>query len=326
MAKELESNIRFPGVGQSRPKFSVTLSRRHLEKGPLTQPSLSFCRPPTSDAIDSGSINLNSEAVLQHTAVEHSHGDGLKTSMRISQFEPAVISEEFALDLRSTRHTLSAIPDWPTIHTLPSQTGAYRIGKRILDLTVGILITPIILLLIAFISALIALTSGGPVFYRQTRIGQYGRKFKIIKFRTMHARSNKVLHDFLEANPDACYEWSKAHKLREDPRVTALGRFLRKTSLDELPQLWNVMRGEMSLVGPRPIVHAEREKYGDRFVYYTAVLPGITGLWQVSGRCDVDYETRVGLDEQYAQDWNLMADLAILFQTPRAVCRGRGAY
>jgi len=250
----------------------------------------------------------------------------MSTELIFSEREPLLISDQLVIDRRSISSPLAVVPGWLTIRTLPSHTDAYRLGKRIFDVVVGALIFPIAAILLLMIAAMIAITSGGPVFYRQIRIGQYGRKFKILKFRTMHSRSDRVLHEYLEGNPEAQEEWSQTHKLREDPRITRLGRFLRKTSLDELPQIFNVFRGEMSLVGPRPIVHAEREKYGDRFVYYTAVLPGITGLWQVSGRCDVTYDDRVSLDERYARQWSLMLDLLILGKTPRAVCRGRGAY
>ena len=150
--------------------------------------------------------------------------------------------------------------------------------------------------------------------------------FKIFKFRTMKPNSEQILAEHLLADPRARSEWFQTHKLREDPRVTVCGRFLRRTSLDELPQLINVLRGEMSLVGPRPIVWAEREKYGERFSFYTAALPGVTGLWQVSGRCDVTYSTRVALDEYYVRHWSLKRDLLILMKTPKAVWRRDGAY
>ena len=295
-------------------------------EGLLTRPSSSFYEPSSSNAIEPQPVSADFESARQDAGRLRQNGDGARSTMSISDFEPVLITEEFTLDLRSTGTPLSVVPGWLTIRTLPSQTSAYRIGKRLFDFVLGVLILPIVALMIALIAFLLFLTSGGPVFYRQTRIGQYGRKFKIIKFRTMHSRSDTVLHEFLESNPDAFHEWELSHKLREDPRVTALGRFLRKTSLDELPQIWNVLRGEMSLVGPRPIVHVEREKYGDRFVFYTAVVPGITGLWQVSGRCDVTYDARVALDERYAREWSLLMDMSILCRTPRAVCRGRGAY
>ena len=239
---------------------------------------------------------------------------------------PLRVTSPYPVDISSIGNPLTVVPGWLTIRTLPSQTTMYRVGKRIFDLLLALLIFPAVALMGLMITALIMLTTGGPVFYRQTRIGQYGRKFKIIKFRTMHPRAEKVLLDFLDANPAAHVEWLQTHKLRDDPRITALGRFLRKTSLDELPQIFNVFRGEMSFVGPRPIVHAEREKYGERFVFYTAVVPGITGLWQVSGRCDVSYAARVALDERYARSWVPLLDLKILVRTPRAVFHGRGAY
>jgi lipopolysaccharide/colanic/teichoic acid biosynthesis glycosyltransferase len=142
----------------------------------------------------------------------------------------------------------------------------------------------------------------------------------------MNPHADKVLHEYLEANPEAEREWLETHKLRVDPRVTRVGRFLRKTSLDELPQLFNVFRGEMSFVGPRPIVHSEQARYGERFVFYTAMVPGVTGLWQVSGRNDVTYHERVRLDERYARNWSLGVDLDILLRTPGAVFQGWGAY
>jgi len=230
------------------------------------------------------------------------------------------------LDLSFVSNPLTVIPDWSAISTLPTQTTAYRFGKRFFDLILGFLILPVAVPLTLVIAGVIAVTSGGPVFFRQARIGQYGRKFRILKFRTMHVRAEKALQEFLESNPEAHQEWAQTHKLRRDPRVGALGRFLRKMSLDELPQILNVLKGEMSFVGPRPIVHAERQKYGDRFVFYTAVVPGITGLWQVSGRCDVGYNERVVFDEDYASNWTPLLDLKILFRTPRAVIRCGGAY
>ncbi len=238
----------------------------------------------------------------------------------------ALGTRPYSIDMSSVGNPLAVVPGWLTIRTLPSQTLQYRVTKRIFDLILAVLIFPAVALVGLLISALIMITTGGPIFYRQTRIGQYGRRFKIIKFRTMHPRAEKVLLDFLGANPTAHVEWLQTHKLKNDPRITALGRFLRKTSLDELPQIFNVLCGDMSFVGPRPIVHAEREKYGERFVFYTAVVPGITGLWQVSGRCDVAYAARVALDERYARSWAPLLDLRILLRTPRAVFRGRGAY
>jgi exopolysaccharide production protein ExoY len=215
---------------------------------------------------------------------------------------------------------------WPDISGLPTLSLKYELGKRIFDIALAILITPVLAIVIGIIGVMVAMTSGGSVFFRQRRIGQHGREFFIWKFRTMHPRADWVLAEYLKRNPSARAEWSHTHKLRNDPRITRLGNMLRKTSLDELPQILNVFSGDMSFVGPRPIVRAEAEKYEHRFAYYLAAVPGITGLWQVSGRCDVTYEARTILDETYVRKWSLWRDIWILFKTPRAVFYRDGAY
>jgi lipopolysaccharide/colanic/teichoic acid biosynthesis glycosyltransferase len=177
---------------------------------------------------------------------------------------------------------------------------------------------------------LIAITvhvqDGGPVLFAHRRIGLNGRTFRCLKFRSMAVDAEQRLAALLESDPAARAEWEADHKLRQDPRVTRLGAFLRKTSLDELPQLLNVLRGDMSLVGPRPIVEAEVEKYGRRFRDYCAVKPGITGLWQVSGRNDTGYRTRVALDSVYARRRHLGLDAYIIVATVPAVLTRRGSY
>jgi lipopolysaccharide/colanic/teichoic acid biosynthesis glycosyltransferase len=167
---------------------------------------------------------------------------------------------------------------------------------------------------------------GGPVLFAHRRIGRNGRSFYCLKFRTMAVDAEARLAELLASDPAARAEWERDHKLRNDPRVTGVGDFLRRSSLDELPQLLNVLRGEMSLVGPRPIVEAEIVKYGRRFGQYCAVKPGITGLWQVSGRNDTSYRTRVALDCLYARRRNLRLDAAVLFCTVPAVLSRRGSY
>lgn len=167
---------------------------------------------------------------------------------------------------------------------------------------------------------------GGPILFAHRRIGRGGRHFYCLKFRTMAVDAEQRLAELLANDPEARVEWEKDHKLRNDPRVTGLGAFLRKSSLDELPQLFNVLRGEMSLVGPRPIVDAEVAKYGRRFRNYCAVKPGITGLWQVSGRNDVSYRTRVALDCVYARERNLLMDGYIILSTVPAVLARKGSY
>ena len=198
--------------------------------------------------------------------------------------------------------------------------------KRVLDLTVTIIGGTFVLPLMAIIALWIKYDSPGPVFYSQRRIGQGGREFRAWKFRSMVGNAEEVLEQYLAENPDLRIEWERTHKLRHDPRITRTGRFLRRTSLDELPQLWNVLRGDMSLVGPRPIVADEVARYGSRFDLYTKVKSGLTGLWQVSGRTDTSYEERVRLDTFYVRNWSVWVDLCILFRTIGAVLLRKGAY
>ncbi len=183
------------------------------------------------------------------------------------------------------------------------------------------LLAPLLLILTLLVRA-----DGGPAFYRQCRIGAGGRIFECIKFRSMVRDADRVLQDLLDTDPSAAAEWAATHKLRNDARITRIGRFLRRWSLDELPQLFNVVRGEMSLVGPRPIVAAEIIRYGDAIEYYYAARPGLTGLWQVSGRSDMSYAQRVQLDAWYVRNWTLGHDIAILLKTIPAVFSRRGAH
>ena len=198
--------------------------------------------------------------------------------------------------------------------------------SRVLDITLILLALPYIILAVCLIGILILLDSGGPVLYSQTRIGKNGNKFKLYKFRTMAQNADQILHAYLETSPALKSEWLATHKLQNDPRITRLGALLRKTSLDELPQLWNIFIGDMSIVGPRPIVDAEVEKYGACFDLYKQVRPGLTGLWQVSGRSDTSYQRRVELDEYYVCNRSLKLDLQILWKTVFVVLRKKGAY
>ncbi len=201
-----------------------------------------------------------------------------------------------------------------------------RFAKRTLDLALVCAGLPFALVFTLVVAVLIPLTSRGPVFYGQTRLGRDGRRFTAWKFRTMVKDADAVLARWLLDHPDLRTEWERDHKLRNDPRVTWVGRFLRKTSLDELPQLWNIIVGDMSLVGPRPIVDAEVPKYGERFALYRKVRPGLTGLWQVSGRNDTTYEERVALDTYYVRNWSVWLDIHIILRTVRVVVCGSGAY
>ena len=199
-------------------------------------------------------------------------------------------------------------------------------AKRVLDLFFILTLSPIIVLLSVIIALFLKLESRDPILYRQERIGQSGNRFYTWKFRTMIHDADAVLAKYLEQHSELKEEWERCHKLRNDPRVTWAGKILRRTSLDELPQLWNVLKGEMSLVGPRPIVEQETVRYGDYISEYIQVPPGLTGLWQVSGRNDLSYDERVALDVYYVRQWSMWMDLQILAQTVGVVLRGKGAY
>lgn len=198
-------------------------------------------------------------------------------------------------------------------------------AKRAFDLAVATTLMLVCLPFMAAIAVLIAL-QGWPVVFRHQRVGRGGKPFPCLKFRTMVVDSQEALRRHLEADPDAAEEWARTHKLKHDPRITRIGRVLRKTSLDELPQLANVMMGHMSLVGPRPIVPAEAVHYGERIGHYHGVRPGITGNWQVSGRSDTCYRQRVSLDTAYVLGRSLRKDISILFRTVPAVLRSKGSY
>lgn len=201
-----------------------------------------------------------------------------------------------------------------------------RAIKRIFDIVLSLLGLVVLSPLFLILAILIKLSSRGPVFFGHTRVGKDGNTFTCYKFRTMVENAKETLEELLANDPEARAQWDKDFKLKEDPRVTRVGSFLRRTSLDELPQLWNALKGEMSLVGPRPIVSDEVEKYGEKARYFFKVTPGITGLWQVSGRNDIDYDERVLLDEYYAKNWSLWLDIEIIIRTFGAVLKKQGAY
>ena len=209
---------------------------------------------------------------------------------------------------------------------MPADIFRYRVVKRWLDVLLVLMSLPVTLPILAVVSAVVLLNSPGPLFYSHRRIRRGGKFFSMWKFRTMCVNSSEVLEDYLAKHPRARAEWNKTHKLRRDPRITSVGLFLRRYSLDELPQLWNVFTGQMTLVGPRPIVAAEVEKYGDGFSYYCRVKPGLTGLWQVSGRSELTYPQRVALDCDYVEHWSLGHDFVILLRTFRSVVNQDGAY
>ncbi len=199
--------------------------------------------------------------------------------------------------------------------------------KRILDFMIALGAFIALLPLLIPVAIAIKLTDGGPIFFGHRRIGRYGREFRCWKFRSMAVNGAEILERHFAENPEALVEWKTTQKLENDPRVTAVGRFLRATSIDELPQIFNVLLGEMSIVGPRPVPRAElNERYGKDRCYYLLMRPGITGLWQVSGRSNTTYERRVALDREYATGWSFGKDVTILLKTIPAVLKAEGAH
>lgn len=208
----------------------------------------------------------------------------------------------------------------------PLMTRPNLVVKRLFDLVVAGVTLLVLLPVFVLIALAIKLTSRGPVFYVQPRVGQGGRVFPCYKFRTMYLDSEERLQRLLSQDPEARRQWETYRKLPNDPRVTPVGRFLRRYSLDELPQLWNVLRGDMSLVGPRPYLESELPHLSRDIRVITSVKPGITGLWQVSGRSNVPFEERSLLDEYYVRNWSLWLDLMILVKTLWVILKGEGAY
>ena len=200
-----------------------------------------------------------------------------------------------------------------------------RFVKRTFDIICSSLLIIVSLPLLAYLYYKVT-RDGGPAIYGHMRVGRHGKLFPCYKFRSMVLNSQEVLKQLLDSDPQAKEEWERDFKLKNDPRITPVGYFIRKTSLDELPQLFNVLKGQMSLVGPRPIISEELTRYDENVDYYLMAKPGMTGLWQVSGRNNVDYDTRVYFDSWYVKNWSLWNDIVILFKTVKVVFHRDGAY
>ena len=198
--------------------------------------------------------------------------------------------------------------------------------KRLLDLFIIVISSPLVIPLMLIIAVLVKLTSRGNVFYGHKRVGKNGKEIKCWKFRSMYSNSQEMLETILKTDPAMKKEWEENRKFVNDPRVTPLGKFLRKTSLDELPQLFNILAGSMSFVGPRPVTREELEKYGDYADFILSVTPGLSGMWQISGRSDTGYEERINLDTYYIQNWSTWFDMWIIIKTVWVVLNGKGAY
>ena len=240
------------------------------------------------------------------------------------QAESAVAFDHGAVGMHSFEPRWEETPA-PALTQAAAPASPYAATKRVLDITGAVVLAVVFSPLMLAIAVLMR-REGSSIIYKHRRVGRDARTFECLKFRTMVPNADQVLRELLERDPAIKAEWVRDHKLRCDPRVTRLGRFLRRTSLDELPQLWNVIRGEMSLVGPRPVVREELLRYGRNVRAYLSAKPGITGLWQVKGRNDTDYRRRVVLDTYYVRNQTLLLDLYILFKTTRVVLGGSGAY
>lgn len=226
------------------------------------------------------------------------------------------------------RGSVRPLPTFGFKHAETAKPAAQPCGdnlKRVVDFSIALVALIVLMPLMLAIAALIKITMGGNVMFAHQRIGFAGRPFFCLKFRSMVENGDLVLKNHLAKNKAAREEWAQTQKLRNDPRISPLGRILRKTSLDELPQLINVLRGDMSCIGPRPITSAELSRYGDRVNDYLKARPGITGFWQVSGRNRLSYRDRVALDSLYVRRWSWKLDLAILYRTIPAVFSRDGA-
>lgn len=238
----------------------------------------------------------------------------------------------YVIDPATGRETESSHQQGSQLELIHGSAGGWvgtlrSVGRRFFDVSFAIFALLVTLPLLIVIVIAIRTSSPGPVFFRQRRLGLRGRHFECLKFRTMVQDADSVLSDLLAGDPQLQVEFDKSLKLKNDPRITRIGRFLRRTSLDELPQFWNVLKGEMSVVGPRPKLLEEAERYGQFMPLILSVKPGITGLWQVSGRNDTSYAERVELDRLYVMRRGFLLDLAIIARTIRVmITPSNGAY
>lgn len=311
---------------------------RHIQKNP--ELAMRPVKLLTSDEFHAASTSLQKEQMARDMVAHCRAG---MVVMAVEDAEPASYCSDIDFWSSQAKDVIivpSEFP-WPTLWTEARDIGGIMglharakllsqwrlLSKRLLDIGLIILFAPVLLPICLLIAFLVRMNSYGPIFFGHKRIGRYGRTFMAWKFRSMIPHANEVLEEYLSNHPELRAEWERDHKLRDDPRIIpGIGNVIRKFSLDELPQLWNVLRGDMSLVGPRPIVDSEIEKYCEVFPLYLKVTPGITGLWQVSGRNNTTYQERISLDAFYVRNWSPWLDLYILARTIKTVFLREGAY
>jgi len=252
-----------------------------------------------------------------------------KSNVRTESVRRSVTLEQDAVAGDATTKTVALVNGFESAHPesleIPNSSIASTVVKRIFDvmgaLSIALVFTPVIVVI-----AIIIRCGGQPVVFSHQRVGKDRKMFQCYKFRSMVPDAEQILKTMLQSDPEVLREWRESHKLRNDPRITKFGAFLRRSSLDEMPQLWNVLKGDMSLVGPRPIVEDELERYGNKAKVYLFVKPGMTGLWQVMGRSNVTYSRRVSLDTLYVRKHTVFLDAWILLRTAIVVIRRIGAH
>jgi len=282
--------------------------------------------PFSFDKLDNLQEKGSAYLVLALEADDYKTHDGLIEKLTSTRFNMSIIPPLRGLPLLGTEVT--PIFRHEVLHMrVRNNLGrkGSRLAKRIFDLIGSSILLTIFSPIFLYFSWKIR-SDGGPAFFAQKRMGKGGKQFSCYKFRSMRTDAETVLKQLLASDARLRQEWEEEQKLKEDPRITAIGQFLRKFSIDELPQLWNVFKGDMSLVGPRPVMREELKRYGYSQFYYLETSPGITGLWQISGRNDLSYETRVHLDAWYVRNWSIWYDITILFKTIRVVITRDGAY
>ena len=244
--------------------------------------------------------------------------------MNFYRYTISVSSEQTSFTSTQQLKDIGGIIGFSSTHNLTF--GFNLFVKRILDIFIILIFSPILIPVFLILMLLVKCTSKGPIFYGHKRVGKNGKEIKCWKFRSMCINSQEMLEHILATDPVRREEWEKDRKFVDDPRVTSFGKFLRKTSLDELPQVINILAGQMSFVGPRPVTRDEISKYGDYADYVLSVTPGLSGMWQVSGRSETSYEDRISLDTYYIQNWSVWLDIWILIKTVWVVLKGKGAY